>query len=56
MWTTMTLRFWLPAQARARLRHKVVLPTPSLGPVNTSTRLGSLAGRPVSVAGVTSAM
>ncbi len=56
MWTMMTFRFWLPAQARARLRHRVLLPTPSLGPVNTSTRLGSLASRPVSVPVVTSAI
>src|ERR1700722_5993662 len=42
MCTMTTLRFWLPAQASARFRQTVLLPTPSLGPVNTTTRPGSL--------------
>src|ERR1700757_1151809 len=42
MCTMTTLRFWLPAQASARFRQTVLLPTPSFGPVNTTTRPGSL--------------
>src|SRR5258708_2166450 len=42
MCTITTLRFWLPAQASARFRQTVLLPTPSFGPVNTTTRPGSL--------------
>src|ERR1700756_744350 len=37
-----TLRFWLPAHASARFRQTVLLPTPSFGPVNTTTLPGSL--------------
>src|SRR4030067_996247 len=42
MCTMTTFRFWLPAQARAKLRQAVLFPTPSLGPVKTTTRPGSL--------------
>jgi hypothetical protein len=33
-----TLRLWVPAQARARFTAAVVFPTPSLGPEKTTTR------------------
>ncbi|MBI4678420.1 MAG: hypothetical protein HY748_12640 [Elusimicrobia bacterium] len=46
----MTLRFWLPAHASARLSAMVLFPAPSLGPLKTTTRQGSRA-LPVSVSG-----
>ena len=48
MWTMTTFRLRLPAQARARLTAIVLLPTPSLGPVNMITRPGSRGALPVS--------